>query len=117
MKTNFDHLPENKQEKPKYAVEIILEQVNAEMIILFGGYARGDWLEDPTQDGYHYIYHSDFDIFVLVEDKKLAKKINRWKRIRNIFRREIDDVVDLINFYQLWLLRLRLRIPKYRKER
>ena len=97
MKTSLKHLPENKQEELKYAVEIILEQVNAEMIILFGSYARGDWVEEPAPDGYHYIYRSDFDIFVLVEDKKVAKKVNRWKQIRNILRREIDTPIELLS--------------------
>lgn len=96
MKTSIFHLPENKQEELKYAVEIILEQVNAEMIILFGSYARGDWVEEPAPDGFHYIYQSDFDLFVLVEDKKVAKKAARWKQIRDILRRQIDTPIELL---------------------
>jgi len=96
MKTSTAHLPENKQEELKYAVEIILEQVNAEMIILFGSYARGDWVEEPAPDGFHYIYQSDFDLFVLVENKKVVKKVARWKQIRDILRRQIDTPIELL---------------------
>jgi predicted nucleotidyltransferase len=46
MKTTLSHLPEDKQEELKSLAEIILEKVPAEMIILFGSHARGDWVED-----------------------------------------------------------------------
>ena len=96
MKTSIAHLPENKQEELEYAVEIILEQVKAEMIILFGSYARGDWVEEPAPDGFHYIYQSDFDLFVLVEDKKVVKKATRWKQTRDILRRQIQTPFELL---------------------
>ena len=54
MKTSLEHLPKNKQDELKHAVEIIPEQVNPEIIILFGSYARGDWVEEPAADGHHY---------------------------------------------------------------
>ena len=96
MKTSISHLPETKQEELKYAVGIILEQVKAEMIILFGSYARGDWVEEPAPDGFHYIYQSDFDLFVLVEDKKVAKKAARWKQLRDILRRQLQTPIELL---------------------
>lgn len=46
MKTTLDHLPEQKQQELQRAVEILREETQAEMIILFGSYARGDWVED-----------------------------------------------------------------------
>ena len=42
MKTSLEHLPEHKQQELQRAVEIIREQVNPDMLILFGSYARGD---------------------------------------------------------------------------
>jgi hypothetical protein len=43
------------------------------MIILFGSYARGGWVEDVYgEDGVIYEYRSDFDILVVTEDKASA---------------------------------------------
>jgi len=41
------------------------------MIILFGSYARGEWVED-YQENYEYI--SDYDILVITADRKTAKR-------------------------------------------
>ncbi len=49
MKTTLDQLPEDKQEELKSAVEIIREYTTPEMIILFGSYARGDWVEEKAE--------------------------------------------------------------------
>ncbi len=50
-----------------------------EMIILFGSYARGDWVEDVTVDGHTtYEYSSDFDILVIVKSQSLADQIDLW---------------------------------------
>jgi predicted nucleotidyltransferase len=46
MKTSLSHLPQNKQDELKEITQMIIEKVPAEMIILFGSYARGDWVED-----------------------------------------------------------------------
>jgi hypothetical protein len=44
------------------------------MIILFGSYARGQWVEDIYTEGHiTYEYISDFDILVLTRLKKTAK--------------------------------------------
>ena len=40
------------------------------MIILFGSYARGDWVQDEYKEGHIiYVYQSDFDIMVVVKSK------------------------------------------------
>ncbi len=46
MKTSIEHLPENKQSQLKLAVEIVRKYTSPEMIILFGSYARGEWVDD-----------------------------------------------------------------------
>jgi len=84
MKTIIDHLPEHKQEELARVVEILhaeFEDALAESsadwkksgrilkIILFGSYARGDWVDEPlTMKG----YRSDFDLLVIVNNNKLA---------------------------------------------
>ena len=42
------------------------------MIILFGSYARNEWVEEKY-DEEHYKYQSDFDILVIVETKSEAE--------------------------------------------
>ena len=51
MKTALDHIPEQKQQELQRAIEIIRETVDLDMLILFGSYARGDWVEDLDQIG------------------------------------------------------------------
>ena len=68
-------------------MHIIKEGVDVEMIILFGSYARGDWVEELDEKGVYYRYQSDFDILVIVDDRKLAKKWRVWDRIEDDVRR------------------------------
>lgn len=76
MKTSLSHLPEDKQEELKNLTEIIVEKVPAEMVILFGSHARGDWVED-FQDTYEYV--SDYDILVITKDRKAGRGQKRWQ--------------------------------------
>jgi len=96
MKTSLEGLPKRKRDELQHAVEIIRKEVNPEMIILFGSYARGDWVEEYGPDKYHFKYQSDFDIYALVKNKKLARKISRWKKLRDILRREISTPIQLL---------------------
>jgi uncharacterized protein len=75
MKSTLSHLPENKQNELKTVTRIIRDAVPAEMIILFGSYARGEWVED-YQEKYEYV--SDFDILVVTKDRHKAKQDKKW---------------------------------------
>lgn len=75
MKTSLSHLPEDKQEELQLLTKIIVECVPAEMVILFGSHARGDWVEDYQQ---HTEYVSDYDILVVTKDRKSAKSDEKW---------------------------------------
>ncbi|MDD5728481.1 MAG: nucleotidyltransferase domain-containing protein, partial [Victivallales bacterium] len=68
MKESLSHLPEHKQEELKKLREIIIAMIDAEFVILFGSYARGDWVEVKSigEDGNLYEYRSDYDILVVV---------------------------------------------------
>ena len=68
MKTHIDYLPPHKQTELSTLVSMVTDIMPAEMIILFGSYARGDWVEDKY-DETHYRYQSDFDLLVIVETK------------------------------------------------
>lgn len=71
MKTSLDHLPAGHQENLEIIKEIIVSSLNPEMIILFGSYARGDYVErDYTvEDGITYEYNSDYDILIVGEER------------------------------------------------
>ncbi len=87
MKTSLDHLPEKKQDKIRTAVDIIrdeFEQVRGfangrkkhcriAMIILFGSYAKGKYVEDYING-----YMSDYDILVLLNHSELVDEYKIW---------------------------------------
>ena len=76
MKTSIDHLPPRKQVELRRVVEVIRESFaeavstrraerlkNGKIlkIILYGSYARGDWVHDPVGR-----YFSDFDLLIVL---------------------------------------------------
>jgi predicted nucleotidyltransferase/HEPN domain-containing protein len=68
MKTSLEHLPEHKREQVAAIAALLQAEAQAEMVILFGSHARGDWVEDPETG-----YYSDFDILV-VAPPEVARK-------------------------------------------
>jgi predicted nucleotidyltransferase len=45
LKTTIDHLPVDKQTELQKITAAISQRFPAEMIVLFGSYARGDWVD------------------------------------------------------------------------
>jgi HEPN domain-containing protein/predicted nucleotidyltransferase len=69
MKTSLSHLPVNKQKEINFIRGIIKEVVNPEMIILFGSYAKGTFVEHRyVSDGITYEYISDYDFLVVTKN-------------------------------------------------
>ncbi|MCK6463072.1 MAG: HEPN domain-containing protein [Candidatus Pacebacteria bacterium] len=89
MKTSLEHLPEEKREELEALVRITLDNFPKwiEMIILFGSYARGDWVEELALDKFHYTYQSDFDILVVISKKVLGKRHRAWEHLEDRFHR------------------------------
>ncbi|MBU2419194.1 MAG: HEPN domain-containing protein [Alphaproteobacteria bacterium] len=96
MKTSLDHLPLGKRRELEHVVQVIQDAFRKAIanrradgvkdgqilkIILYGSYARGDWVEDPVGR-----YFSDFDLLVVVSDEKLTDVLEFWegteKRLR-----------------------------------
>jgi len=98
VKTSLDHLPESKQAELKKAVSAIRKAMKPEMIILYGSYARGDFVEsDKYKEGHiTYEYQSDFDILVLVESEKLASDITNFHLVEKNVKKEVDTPFGLI---------------------
>lgn len=74
MKTSLFHLPEHKQAELKAIKEALVPRYGEiEMIILFGSYARGNWVEDKyVENGRTYEYKSDYDLLIILSDDKKA---------------------------------------------
>ncbi len=85
MKDSLNHLPERKRGELARIVSIIRDSApQAEMIILFGSYARGDAVEDVTVEGNTtYEYSSDFDILVIVKSQSLADNLDLWYQLED----------------------------------
>jgi len=90
MKTSLDHLPEGKRRELAYVVETLragFAKATAQRtqprfrngkllkIILFGSYARGDWVEDPIGR-----YYSDYDLLVAVNHDDLTDVAEFWEK-------------------------------------
>ncbi len=90
MKTSLDHIPPQIQTELQRALEIIHEEFEDALeggtakfkkrgrilkIILFGSYARGTQVDEPfTSKG----YRSDFDLLVIVNNRKLTDFAEYW---------------------------------------
>jgi predicted nucleotidyltransferase len=88
MKSGLEHLPETKRRELARIVEILFSEFEAVVaggksetkrqaqilkVILFGSYARGDWVDDPVGG-----YVSDYDLLVVVNDEKLTDVLEFW---------------------------------------
>ena len=88
MKTSLNHLPEAKRRELARAVEILFAEFEAVTagghsehkrdaqilkVILFGSYARGDWVDDPVGG-----YVSDYDLLVVVNHERLTDVLEFW---------------------------------------
>ena len=79
MRTDLDHLPPSKQRDLAHIVRVIFEEFEAATrgnagkqarilkLVLYGSYARGDWVDDPIGG-----YKSDYDILVIVNYQRLT---------------------------------------------
>lgn len=68
MKIDLSHLPEHKQAELKAIVAALIPRYGEiEMIILFGSFARGTWVEDKyVEKGITYEYKSDYDLLIVL---------------------------------------------------
>ena len=75
MKIDFIHLPEHKQDELKKIVAALIPRyAEIEMIILFGSYARGNWVEDKyVEKGTTYEYKSDYDLLIILNKNGQAQ--------------------------------------------
>lgn len=98
MHTSLDHLPQSKQRELAEVVRILFEEFetahargNADWnrkgrifkIVLYGSYARGDWVDDPVGG-----YTSDYDILIVVNYDRLTD-FEHWSAAEDRLMREV----------------------------
>lgn len=85
---HIDHLPERKRRELARILQIVFAEVAAHQstklsgkgrggrilkVILYGSYARGDWVEDRLSG-----YRSDYDLLIVVDTKSFAEDDELW---------------------------------------
>lgn len=88
MRTDPDHLPERQQRELERIRDILLEEFDKAIaratqphkrngkvyrIVLFGSYARDDWVDEPENG-----YQSDFDLLIVVSHEDLTDIADYW---------------------------------------
>ncbi len=100
MRTELDHLPPQKQRELERVVQLIFEEFDDAFVlskhewkkagrilkvILYGSYARGTWVDEPhTAKG----YQSDYDLLIIVNDKRLTDRVKYWAKLDDRLMRE-----------------------------
>ncbi|MCH2239369.1 MAG: HEPN domain-containing protein [Blastomonas sp.] len=99
MRTDIDHLPGQKQQELQAAVRILFEEFAAAIgnttapwkkqgrilkVILYGSYARGDWVDDPVGG-----YKSDYDLLLVVNEERLTDVVDYWATADDRLMREM----------------------------
>lgn len=81
MKTSLGHLPVKRQEGLRQLVGFLCERIpHLEMIILYGSYAKGDYVEFERRHEYGLdtSYSSDYDIMLVVSKVENPAAIGDW---------------------------------------
>lgn len=128
MRTDLDHLPEAKRQELERVVKILFDEFEDALagkkaphrkagrilkVILFGSYARGDWVEDPKGG-----YYSDFDLLVVVNHEELTDVIDYWAKADDHLIREItvsERIRTPVNFivHSLTDVNKKLKLGRY----
>lgn len=98
MRDQLDHLPHTAQRELAHVVRVLFEEFEAALrtgtaiwkkqgrifkIVLYGSYARGDWVSDPVGG-----YQSDYDILIVVNDERLAE-FEFWSAAEDRLMRDV----------------------------
>jgi len=105
MNSSLDHLPEGKRRELAFVVDVIRDGFAFAIarrtmpairggrllkIILFGSYARGDWVEDPVGR-----YFSDYDLLVVVDREELTDVPEFWQKTEDRLLDELSSGAKL----------------------
>ncbi len=105
------HLPDRKRRELERAAQILFDEFEDAIktklsdkakrgrilkLILFGSYARGDWVEDRKSG-----YLSDYDLLVIVNEERFAEQYESWEKAGERFLQELTITRQLatpVNF-------------------
>lgn len=91
------HLPPEKQSELKHITTQLKACKGVEMVILFGSYARGTWVEDIySEKGTTYEYQSDYDILVVTNKNDVHNQYKIEKKLINGIAGYVETPVSLI---------------------
>ncbi len=97
MNNQLKHLPPDKQTELHKLTEVLKTCKGVEMVILFGSYARGTWVEDMyTEKGTVYEYKSDYDLLIVTTHDDFSKNQKIEKRITENTAGEVQTPISLI---------------------
>ena len=101
MRTDLSHLPQNKQRELVHVVDVIrggfakaiahrtqerFRNGKILKIILFGSYARGDWVDDPVGR-----YFSDYDLLIVLSHEDLTDVSEFWTKTEDRLLDELSE--------------------------
>lgn len=128
MRTDLDHLPITKQRELQRIAAILFEEFDAAKahrshahrrngqilkVILFGSFARGDWVADPVGG-----YYSDYDLLVVVDHEDLTEVVEYWAKADERLLQEVTITKRIsapVNFivHSLADVNEKLRLGRY----
>jgi predicted nucleotidyltransferase/HEPN domain-containing protein len=128
MRDDLDHLPDAKRNELAFIVDIVRKGFDFAIarrtmprlrggrllkIILFGSYARGDWVEDPVGR-----YFSDYDLLVVVDREELTDVPEFWAKTEERLLEELASGKNLrtpvsLIYHSLDDVNEKLRLGRY----
>lgn len=97
MIKGLKHLPKEKQEELQIITKSLEACKGVEMVILFGSYARGTWVEDLYEEkGTTYEYQSDYDILVVTNKLDIFHQFDIEKKMRRAISGQTETPISLI---------------------
>jgi uncharacterized protein len=87
---------------------LLRETPGVDQLILFGSYARGNWVEDRMTG-----YFSDYDLLVVVSDPALASQIATWAQLETQARALTRDITVTLIVHDIRELNQQIRQGRY----
>lgn len=118
MKTSLDHLPADTCARLHRLTEMVRAALPAaEAVILFGSYARGDYVVDGQWNDYHpepSHYQSDYDVAVLTAPEQDGKHADhRLKNVKDAFEREYGREIP-VQFHRFGVMKFNRMVKQHR---
>ena len=99
MKNTIEKIPKKKREELLKLTQQLSGFRKVEMVILFGSYARGNWVEDTyIENDTIYEYRSDYDLLVVLRNEDHQLKFRIEDRIKAVLTDtgEVGTPVNMI---------------------